>query len=206
MPTKIPEFAGGRPTGGNQKDTRNFNIDLGDWLIGNKWQTLYIGADDADTTINYFLHTNQFLGTGSTDADITSTNFTKEIDLDFDIIIKSDRLIGGNTVATIKLGVEENGSSTARGYPIIRIKKNDVTLVSAQGSEITSTSTVATDKTYILKLIVPSTHFKVGDIFRITLEGWGKVDAGVDAGDDIRMFHDGTNHFIDLPFINLDEY
>ena len=111
--------------------------------------------------------------------DYTTGDYVKVIEKDFDLSFIYPRTIGGLTRVTIPFKV--HGVSTNKEYSgkiTARVKKNSTELVSNTGHVITIVTTGTTNKAIFdvstIDLDIPSTHFKAGDIFRLTIELWGK--------------------------------
>lgn len=207
MATKIPPFAGGRPSGEQLKDTRSFNVNLGEWLTGIKTKTFFYG-NTADTAENFILWTSNFSaedesGTPGLIPQVGTEELV--VEQDFDYVIEADRLIGGDTVFVTDFSYNEVGAATANFFAIVKIRKfngaTETDLLTMTGITHSSIS----DSTYedTLSGNITKTSFKAGDILRLTIELWGKSTT-----------NDGTleinwgkaTNTLEIPFINLDEY
>ena len=145
---------------------------------------------------------------------MSGASFTKEIDIDFDITIEGERLIGGDCLAQVKFDTFEGASSEVVAFPIVKVVHYDGTtetvLATMQGKEENSVS-ASKEFTHSLKGTVTKKNFKKGDILRITIEIWAKEDMD-EVDNAVYLFHDGGlvnetgDSFIYIPFIRLDEY
>ncbi len=206
MPTKIPKFGGGGDV--TKRDTIQFTSDYADFLPGVNYETFYYGT--VNSTVSPILFPTTFstsaLG-ASTEADITGAAFTKIFDQDFDYEINGERLIGGDCLISVKWKNWEGAGDATETYIIAKIIHYDGTTETTIGN-VTGFTGTGTDQTFTLTLFVNLTkkHFKIGDVLRLTLEGWGKSDDAADADNKIEVFHDGVLTWAKIPFIRLDEY
>ena len=98
-------------------------------------------------------------------TDVSSTSFVN-------IINVTDKRLGGQSES---------------GYFVAIIKKND----SAIASATTETLEIGEVKALCIPITVPLTHFKKGDILRLTIEGYAhRTDAGANS---LTIAHDSQN-------------
>ena len=146
-------------------------------------------TDINDTAVGFNLSRSDFYSyvtqTNVTLAD--DNNFTKQLDLDFDLsTLNIAKTINGKVVVNLSFGVKAGGGGspdTVLGYVIAKLRHWDGTTETELGSSQTQTLTgtafnTHVAKTTLVKFDVSSTHFAAGDTIRLTLEGWGKVAVG----------------------------
>ena len=147
-------------------------------------------TDINDTTIGYNLGGADFYSystaTGVTLAD--DNNFTKQIDIDFDLSpLNLPRTIKGDVVINLSFATAPGGdggsTDTSLVYVIAKLRKWDGSTETELGSAQTQTLTgnsflTQVAKTTLVKFNVSRTHFRKGETIRLTLEGWGKVAVG----------------------------
>lgn len=112
------------------------------------------------------------------EASNNTTSFVLKIDADFDLtaFVIPQNLKG---TALLNIGFYARGANDVdnQSYIIAKLKKNDVEIANGQGKTIGDAVAVTSDIT-LIPIVVPLTHFKVGDILRLTIEVWIKADAG----------------------------
>ena len=110
---------------------------------------------------------------------VGSDTWGKKIDWDFDLSpFNMPQTIGGKANISVSWQVTTPTSGTAEGYLLFLIKKNDSFIASV--ATITRGNTPVTtyeEKTSLLEVTVPKTHFKKGDVLRVTMEGWARSGA-----------------------------
>ena len=129
-----------------------------------------------NTTNNYLLsgstlHSNHIETKAVVAVDST---WRKHLDLDFDLPAFN---MPRNTLGTMYVNVpfKCNGiAGSMMGYVKVRLRKWD----GSSETEITVAQSETIDgsdntRKFLLKMAVPLTHFKKGDILRLTVEGWG---------------------------------
>ena len=208
-----------RGTANPSRESLSFISDYNDFLPGNSWKKLFYGDEHTVTTTKKLLFPEAWAvnaGNSYTQTVITTTTFTKEIDLDFDITIKGDRLIGGDCLAQAKFGIDVGTGKTVTAYPIVKVihynGSTETILATMQGTEQAQTSTIQANYVQTLKGTITSKHFKIGDILRITVELWAKENDAGHTDNGVYLYYDGGNadgtgsSLIHIPFVRLDEY
>jgi len=118
-----------------------------------------------------------------------TTTSTKILDVDFDVVFNLPKIIGGTAVVTLTLGYN---MTTADGgfeqFARVRIRKDDGvnpevevatndTALFAESDTGHLTQNAPYSETFSVEIDVPKTHYRKGDILRLTIEIWGKTDA-----------------------------
>jgi len=184
---------------GNFLLTSNYS----DFLLGTNWQTVYYGYimnNAAEATVlwrNTFNSVND-----STEISNLQTDFTKEIDINFDNNMQAERIVGGAGKIEGKWSLTNDGAlPVVEGYVIAKLIKYHLGV-----QTVTETRTTSGTSEFSFNLIMDITriHFSSKDTLRLTLELWLKsTHAG--AGKKGKLYHDGTDKF-EIPFAKLDEY
>ena len=121
----------------------------------------------------------------------TAGAFTKYLDLDFDLSsFNLPQSIGGTGIFSIPWGEITTGYSYG-AYIIVRVKKNDVELVSVQSDTVNPGGAAANFwDLALLQATIPQTHFKKGDVLRVTIELWASKVGGSSPVGTFYIFHD----------------
>lgn len=162
---------------------------------GVSYVTFYGLASSVSGTIDYHLVTSNTLKSYPTgqQATVSSDTDVKEFDLDFDSsVLFLPMTMQGEAIVNVPIQNRPAGASNVTSYVIVYIRKWDgtteTTIVQAQSSEVTSTTTE--EYTACVKLTVPRTHFKPGDYIRVTIEYYARK-SGSDG--DMDIAHDPAN-------------
>ena len=142
-----------------------------------------------------------------TDVDLTSSDFTKEIDLDFDVAINLPLRIKGT--AYVNTGLEPyvrgNADNQGRAYAILKLirVRGGVETVIAQATSRTvkwhngrEDYSDETDGNWKISRItgtqitVPNTLYKKGDTLRLTVEVWANKTGTAIVEATVKLFHD----------------
>lgn len=139
-----------------------------------------------------------------TRAMITTANYVKEIDVNFDVEFNLPRTISGKTIVNVPIGVYSGavGPTTLDAYSIVKVIHYDgstpTTLAtSANGTVLTYTGGVGGKYgTNALEVDITEKHFKRGEILRLTVEVWARDSASTQ---NVLLGHDpkdrGTSNF-----------
>jgi hypothetical protein len=145
-------------------------------------------TSNTEGTTDYHLGTEDIY---SSDIETVSTDFTvgvpytKVLDKDFDLTpFNLPRTIKGTAIInTCFCLVNSGGTGTTRfAYLIFKIRKYSGSTESEIASGQTDTVTYtgyeegSTISLVTIPITIPQTHFKKGDVLRLTIEGWGRVD------------------------------
>uniref|UniRef100_A0A6H1ZTM8 Uncharacterized protein n=1 Tax=viral metagenome TaxID=1070528 RepID=A0A6H1ZTM8_9ZZZZ len=204
----------GRSTTANQPTARgtiSFISDYVNFLPGTHWEKYYYGNDQTITTKKLFLFPSYFNGDNTGNIAVTGTAFAKYIDLDFDLTIKGERLIGGDCLLNVEFVHYDRGTGGNTTKIIAKIVHYDgttkTTLATLNGAEnYTESSNTVTQP---LKGTIITKHFKIGDILRVTIEVWAKH---TESNGEVVLIHDGGEtdntgkSWVHIPYIRLDEY
>ena len=119
-----------------------------------------------------------------TTATTGSASYALIIEKDFDLTaFNTPRTIKGTATVTMCMAVNEHQPNGAvaggviSGYVIARVKKGTTEIASAQSQTISlDTTGVPTGISEMINIpiTIPITHFKIGEILRLAIEGWGK--------------------------------
>jgi hypothetical protein len=111
----------------------------------------------------------------------SQVNYTKDIDVDFDVVFNMPKDAKGKAILSVPWGFEGLAlNNNYRAYVIARIRKWDgateTEIASVQSETINYTPTVgmAIKKHFMsaLDITVPLTHYKAGETLRLTIEVW----------------------------------
>lgn len=191
--------------------------DYSNFLTGKKWSDFYYGMLKNGTTDKNILWKDTFTSENAeTSAPITTGNYVKEIDIDFDATIQVERIIGGfakiNVSGTVAI-LDSPSGKNSNAYFVMKVVKYDGTTETTLGSSQSPTFTVTSDGTtgsttqsmnYNGLIELTRTGFSKKDILRLTLEIWAKTET-VDAASKVTLDHNATKK-IEIPFARLDEY
>lgn len=137
--------------------------------------TLYLG----DTADNRIMSNSVFYSqdTRSRSGDMGTSGDAIRMDHDYDIKILKPMTIEGTALINAGIGVSRSGGNNI-GYFIFKLRKFDGTTETeiddhqSDGHSMNSGSGF-TYKYTTTTLTIPRTHFKIGDILRLTVEMWG---------------------------------
>lgn len=160
------------------------NFDFLDIATGAGYKLFYLGK----TANRYVLTTAPFYSELIMEVDGTATtSFSKQQDIDYDVEFREPRTVEGEAWVNIPIGILISvDAKTCETYVIVKIRKYDGTtetdLATAQSTTITQRFT-GTNSGYhramaAVILDVPSTTFQAGDVLRVTVEQWNKVESG----------------------------
>jgi hypothetical protein len=162
----------------NVLPTYNFT----DIVAGTGYVLLYAGKTvDLTLLSNYTYYSNSILTSGSFTGDgAMHLSFS----VDFDLLLNRPLNIAGTGIVNIPFNADTNAS----GYVVATLRKWD----GATETDIVSntSSTVAAYNMTSTDLIIPLTHFKIGETLRLTVDVYG---ASVLAGKLVKIAHDPMN-------------
>ncbi len=174
---------------------------------------LFYGSNDRDDGgYTYFLTNNTTRSAEiDTHANVTSTSYTKRLDLHFDLSpFNSPRKIKGKTRYVFTMTGRGGENSASMAYIIFKLKKWDGTtetqignVTSVEGSLGTSGNVVGSHEFTCEIDVTSQVHFKKGDVLRVTAEVWGKLVATGGTGR-VGIAHDPTDR--DNSGLLLDEH
>ena len=104
---------------------------------------------------------------------------TKVIDDDKDLIFNTTRNIKGKLLVNLSWTVGDGTCASNYSYFVVKARKVSGGVESEIASVTTNAISGSANNTYYqseqMYIEIPQTHFSVGDIFRITIEGWGHL-------------------------------
>ena len=112
----------------------------------------------------------------------------KVLDVDYDVTLNRPLNIAGKVVLNVPIDLEDSGGgATTQMYVLAKVRKWDgvteTDICNNQSSNLSVTATgVFTYKMLAIDLNIPLTHFKIGEVLRLTLECWGNTSAGTHYG------------------------
>ena len=116
--------------------------------------------------------------------DVVGTSYTKTMDTDFDLSpFNLPKTIEGDAYISFSWWVTYTVSAAPYWYYNIIVKKVSggvETTMGSSSSEVIGVASNGTATQTSLKIALANTHFKKGDILRVTFEGWAKNTEGVD--------------------------
>ena len=172
--------------------------DYTDVASGTGYSVFYGGT--VNTSGSYVLADNSYYSNTVTTWRVATATMTKLIDADFDVQINRPLIVDGDFIVSLSLGIGRK-TPAAPGYTTTANLSGAIIL--DDGSEnvlgtFTSTNLVAVDasepfKTKVMTMSTPVslTQFKSGNILRVTIEGWAKVDSAYEAY--VGIGHDAKN-------------
>ena len=117
----------------------------------------------------------------STGAHILTTDFVKNMDVDYDLsAFNSPRTVKGTAYINFTGHIHKSGTAVATSKFTIKVRKWDGTTETEIGNATTAELSSAANHNYILTaLAIPltQTHFGIGDVLRVTIEGYDKEAA-----------------------------
>lgn|SRR3990167_10389246 len=184
-----------------------------DIAAGVGYVSYYGGNVVSGGAILYKLSGNTFYSDRVLTASLVALqSFTKEIDLDFDVLFKQPQTIEGAAICNIPFGIyAQVSASTYNAFAHVRIRKfsggTETEIANASGAVFTLASTGVNEYKYAMDAItmeIPQTHYKIGDTLRITAELWesgtGTPDGYVFMGHDPRNRATTNKETISLTF------
>ena len=108
-----------------------------------------------------------------------NTTWTKVLDLDCDATINKSMTLDGKAIVNVPFGIG-SASSNPQGYIIVRLRRynateGEVEIATATSTTLTNGGGAGGQWHYAstgLDMAVAQTTIKVGDILRLTIEGW----------------------------------
>ena len=163
------------------------SYNFADIISGTGYFNLYLGKTEDSNVISSLTFYSDSIWTQAT---IDSVTVTKAVDLDFDVTIQKTTTFEGPAIVNLPTKFRfGNGAYAGSGYHKVILKKADVEIVSYQ-FDTTDGNDVTVYKMEAAKLTVPLTTFKRGDVLRVTVEGWAKVNNTGGGGCDVGFAHD----------------
>ena len=163
------------------------NYNFADIISGTGYFELSLGrTEDKDVISSLTFYSNNI----STGANTDAITLTKIIDRDFDVTINKTTTFKGTAIVNLPVKfVFGNGAFAGSGYWKVILKKADVEIAS-----YTFNTTAGNNETIFkmkaADLTVPLTVFKAGEVMRVTIEGWAKVNTSGSGGTTIAFAHD----------------
>lgn len=161
------------------------SFDFVDILTGKAIQKFYLGTSKDDEFLNDQVFYSHFTGLISSTG---SGTFTKVLDKDFDITISKPLIVYGNFILNLGMGLKGNNTSGQDYYFYIlaKIRKyngsTENELVEVSGAtliQLNATGNQVKTETEVIEGTIPKTKFSVGDVLRVTIEGWAKTTGGL---------------------------
>jgi len=158
----------------------------------------FYGANSTNETLHSLTTTSPYSETVLTVGTITSDTATKVIDLDFDVVMNTQRTLNGNLVASVPFGIAYKETSTDVGelYIIVKLRKWDGTseteIANAQGKNLRSVGSNSPKTIDAITVAVTNSVIKSGETLRITIELWALKLAGTN-GMEAMLGHDPQN-------------
>ncbi len=153
-------------------------------------------AESATSAASTYFLTRQALYSDTVYSYTTSSQsgtFAALATYNFDITFQSPKTMANATAyAVLALGVGTEVTTAKYIYAVVSLKKGDTTIASATSRTVTRPDPTGAGQPYSEMVTVPIptaavTHFKVGDILRITVVIWGKNAA---SSGDFALGHD----------------
>jgi hypothetical protein len=119
-------------------------------------------------------------GTNYSMADLTDTTFTKLIDIDFDApSFNLPQVLQGSMLCSVPFAQYQGaGGGLVEGYVIVKLRKwNGSAETEVANAQSGTWSSDQAGNYHSFCVAIPTTHFKRGEILRITVEGWGRATA-----------------------------
>lgn len=170
------------------------SYNFADIISGTGYFNLYLGkTQDKNVISNLSFYSHTIFTT----ANNATTTLTKVIDDDFDITIQKTITFKGIAILNLPTKFRfGNGAYAGSGYHKVILKKADVAIASVTLAT-TSGNSVTTYKMNAVDLTMPLTTFKRGEVLRVTIEGWVKINTAGGSGCDVAYAHDPKNRLTD---------
>ena len=126
----------------------------------------------------------------------SATSFVKILDIDIDLgQFNASRIAEGRATIQTSFAVERTAGpgnlEMFIKYIIVKVSGGVETIIgTGQTETITRVSTGITKVFVTLDISLTRTHFATGDSLRLTVEGWGRNNAGGDVSGKITIVHD----------------
>lgn len=185
-------------TFGSVGDTTLANYNFTDLASNTGMFKFYGGAciNSATTTyiLSNYIYLSQPVNTTGTMA-TGDTDWTKRIDVDFDLVLGKPLNLLGLAILNIPMYVGY-ASTTIHYHVIAKIRKydgaNEIEIANGQTSDLEAGDAALHEQQSAIKITIPLTHFKKGETLRLTLEGWCKNNGASGTGT-IGLCHDPAN-------------
>lgn len=160
------------------------NYDYVDIANGTGVTKFYAGLTGASGAYTYSLSNNTFTGAGVAIEGTANTGegsliFYQSLDLDFDIMVNSQRLLKGDVIVNVPIAFYDAGGWNIREYCLVKLRKysgtTETEIASASGALLRSDGIAAGYRSLMEAIRIPVTtgvSFKKGDTIRITTELW----------------------------------
>ena len=123
-------------------------------------------------------------------AGTAATASTKLLDLDFNLsAFNLPKIVKGTATFSVSWGFIAGGF-LYEAFIIARVKKNDVEIASVQSETINGVSAGKGGNVTLMQVVLPQTHYKKGEVLRVTMELWAKKLSGSGANGLFYIFHD----------------
>lgn len=177
-------------------ETSIVSYDFYDIAEGTGIKMFYLAAVNGDN----ILTTNQIYSNSielSSGSHSLTTDYVKNQDVDFDLSsFNTPRVITGTAYMNFTCHIYKAGSQVVTAKWIIKVRKWDGTTETEIGSAETTelASSTASDHYILTALEIPltETNFNVGDVLRVTVEGWDK-EASADSTNILIIGQDPMN-------------
>ena len=114
----------------------------------------------------------------ATSAAASGGSATKVVDVDFDITFNQPAILIGTARAIFTFFLSTStGTGGNPTFFIVKLRKDsggESEIISAQTNTVNHANSTNKGYQQIMEMTVPRTHFKKGDILRVTVEGWSE--------------------------------
>jgi len=164
-----------------------------DLVTGRSYNKLYIGTASGDDAVVGYVASFQAFDSNdfSTEQSCSAADWVQKTDFDFDLIVNRPFTISGTFIASFSMGAKKN-TQTTEVRVWVRVRKysgtTETELALGKSEEESTTDTNGSGWRKAVTDEISNTGFKAGDKLRITVELWGKANAGW-----VYMSHDPGN-------------
>lgn len=170
----------------NSQPTTIATYDYTDLAEGTGIVKYYLYQEEDSVGVSYRIGSNALYSANiEVSGNLTAgASFVQASDLDFDLTsYNRPQTIRGTASVQASIMAKCNGPEDSYVYLILKLRKWDGSTETEIASATTPTAngTDSSNPGKILlnsEIVVPRTHFKVGDILRLTIEVWARVNPG----------------------------
>jgi hypothetical protein len=185
--SRVPDFFGL----GGENNLTNYNFY--DVISGEGYITYYLGQG----TSTYIPKSTSFYSENmyTSSTQITEANYTKKLDLDWDINVNRQMEIRGTALFSIPL-LLQGGDNNKYGshYCVVYFRKysgsTETDIATAQGTTFDGTATQTLYRLSVIPVTIPITIYSKGDKIRITIELWAKAVNALGSNPEVRLGYD----------------
>lgn len=162
------------------------SYDFVDIASGTGYIVLYAGS-----TVDLKILSNKTFKSNATFTEATAgaanSNYEKLIDYDFDLVLNRPLDLKGLGIVTVPHAIDASNDDSYIVATLIKYDGSETTIVTNQGSVISSVASMVYFTSAIDLNISTPRHLKIGETLRLTIEVWARSSSGAAR---VRLGHD----------------